>query len=132
MPEVCERGLCARIVERETSMEIVVDVTAPANVSLHNAWVAETGAAACRGGRALHTVATDGGTLMHGPLPLPASTRLKLMFGIAFTSGTSLDLDVRSPDGIVCLRVPFAPAAADAGAARIDGSEATHAEGGNG
>jgi len=120
-PQACERGLCAKIVEHETPYRIVVELTAPPNASLHNAYVAEPGVAACRGGRALHSVGSDAGTKVHGPSPLPSSARLTLMFDVAFTSGTGLDLDVRSPDGMICLRVPFATTVTDAGAPAPEG-----------
>jgi hypothetical protein len=114
-PMICDRGLCAKIVERELSNEIVVEVSAPAQASLHNAWVAEPGVAACRGGRALNAVATDAGVRVSGPLPLEAASRLTLTFTLKFSSGSSLDLDVRSPAGPICLRMPFDAAVNDGG-----------------
>jgi hypothetical protein len=117
-PATCERGLCATIVERSLSNRIVVDVAgAPEGAALHNAWVAEPGVAPCRGGRALHSVAGDAGVRMHGPLALPVeNARFTMSFTSALSDGTSLDLDVRSPSGVTCLRVPLQPEAADGGA----------------
>lgn len=112
---ICNGELCATIIERELSNTIVVEVKAPAGASLHNAWVAEPGIAACRGGRALNATATDAGVRLNGPLALEPSSRLTLTFTSRFTTGVSLDLDVRSPDGRTCLRVPFTAVASDGG-----------------
>jgi hypothetical protein len=112
---ICNGDLCATIVERELSNKIVVDVKAPAGASLHNAWVAEPGSGACRGGRALNAATTDAGVHLNGPLLLPPSSRLTLTFTSKLSTGVSLDLDVRSPGGMTCLRVPFTAAASDGG-----------------
>lgn len=115
-PTVCDRGFCATIVDRELSNRVNVDVSVPAKASLHNAWVAEPGVAPCRGGRSLNSVGTDAGVSTAGPLSLEGTARLQMSFTNALTTGSSLDLDVRAPDGPVCLRVPFeSPAVAASG-----------------
>jgi hypothetical protein len=120
-PAACERGVCARLVRREPlSMRVVVELTAPANASLHNAWVVEGAGPRCRGGRALNAVETDAGVRTNGPLSLSGRVRLTLTFAPQFRAGDALDLDVRFPDGPACLRLPFgtaspAPSGANAG-----------------
>jgi hypothetical protein len=117
----CERGVCAKLVRRETfSTRIFVELSAPANAALHNAWVVEGPGPRCRGGRALNAVEIDGGVRTSGPLSLSGTERLLLTFAPQLHSGEALDLDVRFPDGLVCVRLPFgtaspATAGADAG-----------------
>jgi hypothetical protein len=111
----CERGVCARIIERSLSNRIEVELTAPASASLHNAWVAEPGVLPCRGGRTLNAVSTDAGVRVSGPLAIAGATRVVMTFTLRFSDGSALDLDVRSPEGAICLRVPFAAAAGDGG-----------------
>jgi hypothetical protein len=121
---VCARDVCAKLVEDEPA-RYVVEVNAQARAALHNAWIAGSGGAPCRGGRAVNAVATDAGATLHGPLPLEGTERLTLTFVPSSATGETLDLDVRFADGPVCLRVPLAPARGDAGAdARADGSHA--------
>jgi hypothetical protein len=114
----CERGVCAKVVRRETfSTRIFVELSAPANASLHNAWVVNGPGPRCRGGHALNAVALDGGIRTNGPLSLSGTESLLLTFAPEFHSGEALDLDVRFPDGPVCLRLPFrtsAPTPSDA------------------
>ena len=102
----CAGGVCARVVKAEVNYRLTVEVTAPPRATLHNAWLVDGAGAACRGGRALNAVQTDAGLALHGPLPIDGTRRLSLAFEVGFGSGTWLDLDVRSPDGSVCLRVP--------------------------
>jgi hypothetical protein len=105
----CERGLCAKLVEKKAGV-FTVEVTAPAQASLHNAWVAAAGGQPCRGGDALNSVGDDAGVRTSGPLPLEGTARLRLAFASALPSGDVLDLDVRFPEGPVCLRLPLRPA----------------------
>jgi hypothetical protein len=107
-PPVCASGLCATLIEGDAH-HFVVDVTAPADARLHDAWIAPARGAPCRGGRSLNAVATDAGVQLSGPLPLGGTQRLALSFEVAFRMGASLDLDVRLPAGPVCLRLPLAP-----------------------
>jgi hypothetical protein len=116
----CERGLCAKLVER-TALGFVVEMTAPAHASLHNAWLAGAGGSPCRGGEALNSVADDAGVRTSGPLPLEGTERLRLAFDSVFLSGEALDLDVRFPDGLVCLRLPLKPSPPSDGGTRRDG-----------
>ncbi|HEX4406607.1 MAG TPA: hypothetical protein VH560_17330 [Polyangia bacterium] len=117
-PTVCDRGLCARIVSRELTNVVELEVAAPPNVALFNAWVAVSDGPPCRGGRALNAVGARGGVRMKGPLPLVAQQKLKLAFTLTLSSGRFLDLDVRGPAESICLRLPVdASPAADAGVA---------------
>jgi hypothetical protein len=114
----CERGVCARIVARIFTTDIDVEISAPAGVALHNAWIVDSAGPACRGGRSLNAVGTDAGARINGPLPLEPEQQLKLTFALRLTSGRFLDLDVRGPDGPICLRLPVEPSpASDAGVA---------------
>ncbi len=117
---ICARGLCAKLVEN-TGHTVVVEVTAPAKASLHNAWIAGAGGAPCRGGDALNAVDDDAGVRTSGPLPLEGTERLKLAFDLVLVSGDVLDLDLRFPEGPVCLRVPLRPSATSDGGAERDG-----------
>ena len=115
-PPTCAGGVCARVVKAAVSFRLTVEVIAPPRTVLHNAWLVDGAGAACRGGRALNAVQTDAGLALHGPLPLEGTRRLSLAFEVAIGAGSWLDLDVRSPEGNVCLRLPLGAAArADAG-----------------
>jgi hypothetical protein len=117
-PTVCDHGLCARIVSHELTNVVELEIVAPPNVALFNAWVAASDAPPCRGGRALNAVGARGGVRTKGPLSLAAEQTLKLAFTLGLSSGRFLDLDVRGSMESICLRVPVeAPPAADAGAA---------------
>jgi hypothetical protein len=113
-PPKCERGVCAKLIER-TFGRMIVEVTAPAHASLHNAWLAGAGGRPCRGGDALNSVDDDAGVRTNGPLPLEGTERLKLAFAPLFPSVDVLDLDVRLPGGPVCLRLPLKAAPASDG-----------------
>jgi hypothetical protein len=104
----CERGVCARLISRRAlASGFVVEISAPANAALHNAWVVDGPGEPCRGGRALNAVETDAGVRTSGPLLLPGPVRLSLTFLSAFKAAAALDLDVRFPEGPVCLRLPL-------------------------